>query len=336
MGTNLGSNTVQSPKMRRDGLHEVKRTVNGKRRSFYGATKEVAELRADQAQGITFRQGMPSLRRWVASVYRPKVENRSESWKRQIIWALDGWIYPTFGNRQLDEISRADVQHFLTFTCGKLSRNSQLNIRKVFHAVMELAVDDDLIAKNPVRKVEVAPRRTKDIQEVPDIRQCREILERSKGTLVEGVVYAALTLGLRKSEILGLDWKDLRDGDLHITRQKLRNQYGSLKTLNSLRVLPLPDGWSVGERGTGQMIKCSDATIGRNREVIGVPLHRLRSAFSTGIESLGCPRNVTQAILGHSTGSVTDLYARVNKEVIRKWLTDWLEMLEKPSKMGDL
>jgi integrase len=314
-------------------LWEARRTIGGKRRSFYAPTADLAEARADRAAGLTFRAGMPSLRQWVASVYVVSIAGHAKNTRDQVSWALDNHIYPVFGDTPLDEITRPAVQAFLIFTCGWMKRSTVQTIRKVFHAVLELAVDDDILPKNPVSKVKLPPLRSDDIQSPPpDVRQCREILARSKGTPLESIIYVALTTGARRSELLGMKWSDYRDDNLHIVRQKVKGEEkDSLKTRKSNRILYLPKDWAepIG-KGRGKIAKCSDATITRHSPSVfpaGVSLHRLRHAVSSGLDAIGCPRGVKNAILGHAGSGVADDYVTAFPEHIRKWLTRWIKEL---------
>ncbi|MGI8924766.1 MAG: hypothetical protein ACR2HJ_12195 [Fimbriimonadales bacterium] len=100
-----------------------------------------------------------------------------------------------------------------------------------------------------------------------------------------------------------------------------------LKTLSSRRVLPVSAHWGHALEDAPEV---SRATLTRYLPLVlpaGVTLHTMRHAFATGIESIGCPRAVTAALLGHRPRSVTDIYVRVTSETMREWLQKWHDCL---------
>lgn len=102
-----------------------------------------------------------------------------------------------------------------------LSNKSILYVHRVLSKALEDAVDDELIKTNPTKKVK-APSPDKFKAGFLTIEQIRIMLDKFKGDDLYMPVYLAILLGLRRGEVLGLQWGDI-DFDNNIIR--IRNNY---------------------------------------------------------------------------------------------------------------
>lgn len=141
------------------------------------------------------------------------------------------------------------------------------------------------------------------------------------------------TMGLRRSEALGLTWAciDLQQGLLSVHQQRVRIahrlQLRPLKSSASNRVLPIPQpvaqelascradqrivsfsGW-VFDTNPDTLRKAHLRTVER-AALPAVTLHGLRHSVATIAAAGGCPMKSLQGILGHSKYELTaNLYA---------------------------
>jgi integrase len=190
-------------------------------------------------------------------------------------------IIPYFGGKSLDKIQVKDVRQWLNklaVTCqccvqgkdaarpddkrrccaiGKccaetLSARSRKDARDTLRAALTCAVDDEMIARNPVKAVKMTTRREPGQQRkrqawtVDDARWFLESTRYAREALYAAFVLV-LVLGLRRGEVLGLAWDqvDLDDAELYVGEQ-LQRVRGKLvrrevKTETSAAPLPLPD-----------------------------------------------------------------------------------------------
>lgn len=307
-------------------LWEARRRLpNGQRKSFYGPTEEEAEASANAYTGQSLSSiPNPTLSRFAIRIFIPTIQHHSLKYRRNVAWALDNHIMPAIGNRKITELRREHLQGFLAVKLQTLSRKSVQNIRGVLYSIFQLAEADDVIAKNPVRYVKLPPTRPSVKPAPPTIEELGIILARAEGHKLYRSILLAAGIGLRRSEIFAVTAKSFRGDELFIEQQKIDGALQPLKTHASRRRILLPPGFRE------EVLECenaSDAYVVRHaKEVLppGVTLHTLRHAFATGIEALGCPRSVTAAILGHSSRSVTDIYARVDPRQVQVWIYRWL------------
>lgn len=315
-------------------LYETRITVDGKRKSFYGSTTAEAEAKALAYIESLRLQSLkePTLAEFYAHAYLPTVAGHSDKWRQQIAWAW-GKVPERLKNTDMREITRMDLQRLLSGL--KLGRTSVGHVRRVLHAVFNLAEADDIIPKNPVRAVKLAPNRK--AQALPyTAAELRLLLDAAEGMACYNAVALAGMLGLRKGECLGLMWRDIRGGKVYVERQLS----GPLKTANSRRAIPLPAGLPFAPNDTPYVVEvrnernlvgyASDAKRGTGRgyaraiQKAGLEpktFHSLRKTCATELERAGCPQGLISAILGHSGGGVTRLYIHNDEEMMRAYLT---------------
>ncbi len=152
------------------------------------------------------------------------------------------------------------------------------------------------------------------------------------------VVAVAAFAGLRKSEIQGLKWEDLRDGELYITRSAWRTTtLEETKTAASnapVPVLPLlakhleahRDGSASGFIFTGPKMgrpldlhNLANRTVRPALKAAGIEWcgwHGFRRGLSTNLKTLGVDDTVIQRILRHANVGVTrQSYIKVEDRV---------------------
>src|SRR4051794_3330788 len=222
-----------------------------RRRFVYGRTWEechtkLVEMKAKTAQGVPL-----AVKDWTVGRYL-------QYWLHDVAArhlrpsTIGGYeivirvhLTPAFGKKQLNRLSPQDVRRFLT-----RKRQDGLSVRMVqyIHAVLrnalQNAVREELISRNVAKLVQV---------ETPDyevgkgltIAEAQRLLQAVRDSRWHPLYVAALLLGLRRGELLGLRWSDvdLENGSLTV-RQNLIRAGGELriqapKTRRSRRTLPL-------------------------------------------------------------------------------------------------
>lgn len=242
---------------RKDGRHKGKWVARinlpgGRRHEILCSTQAEArgKLR-EYIQGLskgteplpqTLRLG-PYLERWLEDRVRPRVA--ANTYERYRSACEVHILKDPIASMKLSEVRGRSVNDLLGRRAVVGAAPATLaNIRAVLSAGLQQAVRDELIHENPVRKSD-APKQRHDSVKFLTKEQVKGLLETSKGSPIEVLIYTAVHTGARLSELLGLTWDrlDLERGKLTIDRQLQRydKQFAleQLKTRGSTRKLDL-------------------------------------------------------------------------------------------------
>jgi integrase len=230
-------------------------------------------------------------------------------------------------------VERGGALHIERFqdTLRKGGRSSQtiLNARNVLRGALSYAVRMGLIDVNPVTRVIPPPASRFEGQTIDDDGG-RRLIQAIRGDRLEAAIYLELACGLRRSEVLGLEWNAIEDLDaptidprrrprLHVrqTRQSVKGIGMVLqepKTRRSRRTLLLPPFLVrvLRERREQQVVEMVRRTtvLSKHRFVFtnpdGSPI--APNTFTRGIKALlmkaGLPPTMRGHDLRHSFASI--------------------------------
>jgi integrase len=236
---------------------------------------------------------------------------------------LKRWILPRWGDRPLEEVKPVAVEEWLRSLT--LAPKTKVNLRSLFHLVYEHARRWDLTDRNPIDLVRQRGGR-RCIPRVLTAGEIRLLLAQ----LVDpyhNMILVAACLGLRASEIMGLQWQDFNWEDLTvlIRRGVVNGRSGDTKTEASQKSLPIdprlarslrelwkrtlhqgPQDWvfaNKGGRPRGQQnILQRHLRPAALRAGIGkIGWHTFRHSYSTMLRGAGADIKVQQELLRHST-----------------------------------
>jgi integrase len=153
---------------------------------------------------------------------------------------------PSFGETYLGDINRLLIQSMIdrcpTYKTGK-------NARDTLSAILGHAMDLEVIDRNPARaKCRLKPRVVHEQwlgEVIADHAEHMRIIGLADTYTARAILALGLLFGLRKGEVLGLDWTDidLKRGRLHVrktyTRAKGAPDLTEPKTPKSIRTLPI-------------------------------------------------------------------------------------------------
>jgi integrase len=232
-----------------------------KRKSFYGkiaseVREQLLKARSDHSRGlpvtIDCQNVQQYLDHWLEHTLKAKAKPRSyESFSA--IARLH--IKPALGRIQLHKLAPQHIQKLLDGKSkGGLSPQTVTNIRTVLRSALSQAMKWNLISRNSAALVN-APRIPHKRIEPLDPEHARKLLEIARGGRFEAIYTVALTLGMRRGEVLGLRWSDIDfDGRaIRVNQSVQRLSTGSdkgkkselrateTKTDGSRRTIALPD-----------------------------------------------------------------------------------------------
>jgi len=267
--------------------------------------------------------------RWKAAVVPTIKESTSDTY----IYNLKSYIVPAFGNRQVSEISRYEVETFLADKAKKFCRNTLRGMRASISRVLSWAVACDWIEKNPCAGVRLPLAGSKVKRTILTPYQVAALAARLEEPYSTLVIFLAAT-GTRIGEAVGIKWSDFDGNTLHIQRRIYERKEGTTKTKGSNRSIPIPT--ALLERmkllGEGEWVFRSQAGTpvdpknAANRylrpaaEALGIKLggwHDFRHTLSTQMLKR-YPTKVVSELLGHSSVQTTlSVYQHVETEDFR-------------------
>lgn len=157
---------------------------------------------------------------------------------------IRGHILQKFGNTDLTEITKIDIRQWCS---GITAGNKRIaNILSAFRSALQSAMDNGLIAENPLDGFSY--RRKESIKKASDVdpftidEQAR-ILAALSSAQARNLIQFALWSGLRTSELVALDWQDidLIAGECHVNKAWTQdsNEPEVPKTKSGIRTIKL-------------------------------------------------------------------------------------------------
>lgn len=207
---------------RPNGTYEYRWTENGKRKRFYARTLD--ELR-EKENNLEYcrRNGlkMPKERLTVNDMYKIWKSIKvglNDNTKQNYMYLYERYVMPEFGTFEIFTLKKSDVCSFYVYlknTVG-LKINTIDGIHTVLHQVLEVAVDDEYIVRNPsdcaLKKLQMTTGGKKK-RNALTLEQTTVFLNYIKKTPTFMHWYPVFAVmigsGLRVGELTGLRWCDI-------------------------------------------------------------------------------------------------------------------------------
>jgi integrase len=255
-------------------------------------------------------------------------------------------LVPFFGNKDLEDIRREDVERLLAqLRRDGLAPKSILNFLGFLNGVFEFAIRRGQLRDNPVRHVDRPQKQPGSEVRFLALEELEALLRACPDDLlgpVERVLYlAAATTGMRQGELIALRWRDVdwTARRIRVRRNYVRGEFGTPKSKRSNRAVPLIDrlageldrlskttAWNgdddlvFGHPGTGKPLDRSKvlkrfktamkrAKLGHRLGEGGITFHSLRHTFGTKMAAQGVPMRTLQELMGHRDFATTLVYA---------------------------
>lgn len=230
-------------------------TGERKRRSFYGETQAEVTRKVKEAQerieaGAPIRDASCTVGQWCAQWRDSTLEasNRKETtkalYRSMSRTHLENGVFSTI---PLNRLRPTDVDAFVTHLrrAGK-KRSTTARIFSALRVVLDDAVRDQLIARNPARQVKPPTVERGEVRHL-SAEDVERLLASTAGTRCHRPLCLIAALGLRKGEALALRWDDVTLAGSNPSikvRGTLARVNGELivtapKTARSRRTLPL-------------------------------------------------------------------------------------------------
>jgi integrase len=294
-------------------------------------------------------------RHWLTNIAARRVRPRTlESYESMIRMH----ITPYLGGQRLDRLQPEHLEELYNALIEKgLSPTSVLRVHRIISRALKVAMQRQRIHRNVATLVDPPAQRRSEVATALTLEEATAVLHAARERRNKARWTVALALGLRQSEALALQWKDidLLNGTLAVrcTLHRVKGKglvYEPPKTPRSLRTLALPiplvralhehkarqtgermiaaDEWHdedlVFAQLTGRPIdKKADYDAWRNllksAGVRHVRLHDGRHTAATLLLSEGVHPRVVMELLGHSQMRTTmDIYSHVMPALARE------------------
>ncbi len=170
-----------------------------------GKLQVICEFTSDQ--NLLIRQ----LRRWKPTPTTPAPEphpslqaqlNPAASSAPKMVWFIEDYVVKPFEDVPLGKLNRFEIQVHLNSLPEMFSRSVVVNFRTYIRAILDEALDQDFIAKNPARKLMLpitrkASKRTLSVEEIAELLAHMDGRDRL-------IVRMFLVHGLRPGELFAL------------------------------------------------------------------------------------------------------------------------------------
>ena len=327
------------PKLKRraDGRYQKvivdKRT--GKKVFFYGKTEKelnqkILAYTGEQERGASFQdiaaswwaQAQDNLAAQTITTYKPALKRLTNF----------------FNNKSIKEIKPMEISYFLSTMANQgYAQKTILNHKLVCNLIFTYALTQNYLEINPCSSV-IMPKTLPKKKRAAASSSDEEIIKNSYDIWL--FPYIAIMTGMRKGEILALQWKDIDFNNDLINVSKSVYHEGDKpfikepKTEAGIRVVPLlkplkevlskvqnktPDNYIISlDEGRTPLRKRRFITqYNKFKEKTGITCtaHQLRHSFATVAFEAGVPVKSVQEILGHKQISTTmDIYTDFRKK----------------------
>ena len=266
------------------------------------------------------------------------------------------YLHPRLGSIPLNKVTTSDIQQMCTWMMtedrvdqkngeGGLSDSQVINCYSLCDRVLEKAVTEKLIVRNPAKGCKLPPDRPKEMK-VLSREDMQKVLIQAKEENYYELFLLEFATGLRLGELMALQWDDVNlvTGELRINKQV--NLVGSKlvisepKTKAAVRTLILPPSvrkvlaeykTRVNSRWLFPSPKKDDlpiipSAVSRRLHTLlehagceQVRFHDLRHTFATNALAHGMDIKTLSTILGHVSSATTlNTYSHVTDEMRQK------------------
>jgi integrase len=229
-----------------------------------------------------------------------------------------------FGKRRISDLTAEDAERFQAIRSRQVKPATVNREMTVLKHMMSKALAWKLVATNPFRGIRSlkVPRRLERILELDEETRLLAACDRVRSRFLRTVVLLALNTGMRRGELLSLQWPQI-----DISRRKIRIL--NAKTDSGERTIPM-NSTVHGLLADLQRSKTSELVFPSNRKagerildlkkgfkkaVLVAKLqrhlrfHDLRHTFATRLVQAGVDIITVQHLLGHARISMTARYA---------------------------
>ena len=227
------SRLANGVRLRKDGLYELRFTVDGKRYSVYGcSSKECKEKEHDTRERIKNGLIITSQNMKVDDLYKRYHDMKEQSIRKSSLNVLNARynteIKPLFGHRKVADVKKSEIEQWLKNMNTRDKKPKKATTCNMYlidiRALFRFACEQGVIGKNPAEfirplKNQNPPARTTIHRALTD-DEVGLFLDEVKGMWLYESYLFMLNTGCRCGEMSALTWNDIDEkaGVIHINK----------------------------------------------------------------------------------------------------------------------
>ena len=346
-----GENIYKRKDGRWEGRYQKGRNAQGKIKYGYIYGKNYSDVKRRlyeekvRYQIILKEQGISanSFEHWTQDCLGQLSKSIKKSTYASYQHKLNKYINPEIGMYQLNELTKENIEDAVKHweTLGLAPSSIQL-LHRLIHRLLEMAIEQNLLVKNPSNKITLPKRKKRKTRALSlnDQIKLETVANRTENPKIIIPLYLGLYAGLRIGEIAALKWKDvhfdsgiievnstLQRIPLKTTDRKTQIMDAETKSQSSNRIVPITETLKEqlilyvssdkeeyilnhhGKPCEPRIITYHFHKLIDKASMSGLHFHQLRHTFATRcIESNGDIASLS-ALLGHSSTKMTlDVY----------------------------
>jgi integrase len=214
---------------RKGGLWVAQATIQGQKVTKYFKSQKEArtwlqETLSQIEHGMTLVASRASLKDYLAEWLETRKSSVRLKTIRQYSQVVRQHIVPTLGDIKVKDLRPDQIQAlYNTKLNSGVSQRTVIEIHKVLHTSLSMALKWGLIIRNPADAV-TRPRKKRTEMKTLSDSQVRVFLSAAEQTRYSALFYLALNTGMRLGELFGLKWSDI-DWDHRRLQVKRQLQY---------------------------------------------------------------------------------------------------------------
>lgn len=236
---------------RKDGRYMARFQYEGEKYTIYGTEVDklllqIEDLKYEVRHGIYEKEQNITVDSW----YHTWMEEYKKHQVKPTTFDLydrtyEGHIKPYIRKKKLKDIRPEHIQRILNAESKKVQRQTLTRIHVILNGIFQQAYKNGIIQKNPVQRTTMPKLREDTERRVMTVEEQNIFLEYAKKTYYGDIFEVALSTGMRKGELLALEWSDIdfKNRMIHVTGTLIRTNgkylKGTPKSKTSRRDIPM-------------------------------------------------------------------------------------------------
>jgi integrase len=203
----------------------------------FEAEQKLREIIAREVGGGATRQDDSVLFEWFWTNRFLPLKTWRRSTRDAVVYVMDNHVLPRFGKTRLCDLRKFDLQTHVNSLAQKYSKSVVDKARTWIRAILEEAVEQEYLQKNPARKLVMPPTR-ETCKRFLTPQEYRKMLSVLKGR--DLLIFRLFILcAFRPGELFALRWRAFRGDALRIEEAVYRGKLGRPKTKGSAALVTL-------------------------------------------------------------------------------------------------